>query len=96
MMDCDDETNRLHESLDKFPDELRARLFLIGALAEPEILKREVQKPFEDLGRQLAEECCTDNYQIWSNPQFVHCADQIQRLRSKLRPWLFAVESSNG
>lgn len=53
IIDCDNHPERIIESLNRFPEEFRDRIFLIGTLKDPQELKKNVNLSFERIGEDL-------------------------------------------
>jgi hypothetical protein len=82
------------ENLDRpnamnIPAELRNRVFVIGVWSTPEDLRRTMLASFEQIGWKLADACRTDSTIEWDHELLRHNADELDRMRSVLRPILF-------
>lgn len=51
LIDFDSKTERLSFVKDKIPEELSDRVFVLGVWSEPEVLKTNLKKNLEDIGR---------------------------------------------
>lgn len=71
------------------PDELRPRVFVVGALQTPEILKGELGKTFEEIGMSLADDCYGGTQSVWGHEQLKHNAVDRDRLVAIVKPILF-------
>jgi hypothetical protein len=71
------------------PDQLRNRVFVIGAWSEPEDLRKARLGTFEEIGWKLAEDCRSDSKSTWGHELLKHNADEVDRMKSVLRPILF-------
>lgn len=71
------------------PEDLRARVFVIGCADEPEGLARATGCKFEENGRLLAEDCEFGTDKMWGHSMLGHNAKEIARLRDKVRAVLF-------
>jgi hypothetical protein len=88
LLDLDDRLERLNWARERIPVRLRNRVFILGALTEPEDLKRDLGS-FETIGRGAARDCREDTDTIWSHRLLLHNAEEFGRLRIQLRPILF-------
>jgi hypothetical protein len=56
LIDFDRETNRLGRAQERIPAHLKDRVFILGALTEPEALRRTLGS-YETIGQALAKDC---------------------------------------
>src|SRR5262249_3403470 len=54
------------------PDDLKDRVFVVGAKETPESLRQALNERFENIGQSLAEECYQGNYDLWRHEQLNH------------------------
>lgn len=80
---------RLKIFKEKLGNNLIDRAFLLGAISEPEKLKKEFNLPYEKIGRALAKSCLTNNFSIWENDLLKHNLPEIKRITSQIRSTLF-------
>ena len=72
------------------PTNLRSRVFVIGPDPNPEVLRQSFGSGgFEDIGRNLAEECDNDTTTIWMNAHLRHNEEERLRLAAVVKPFLF-------
>ena len=88
----DDHEHRIAEQLERIPEDLRGRVFLLGTLQNPETFKASVQLSFEGIGEALADECFREEFDLWHHGDLLHIQEEIQRARNVLRPILFDIE----
>lgn len=88
VIDLDGQIDRLAAAQARIPDRLRDRVFIIGALTEPEALKQDLGS-FERIGAALAEDCRADQSNTWGHALLLHNSDEVQRLTQRVRPLLF-------
>jgi hypothetical protein len=82
---------RLDEIKSKIPIDLIDRVFVIGALVEPEDLKRSLgHKSFEEIGEILAEECRANESNLWNHELLIHNQDEINRMPPIIKEILFS------
>ncbi len=88
LIDFDNRTDRLQLLENRIPAHLRDRVFVLGALSEPEDLKQDLGS-FEMIGLTIARECREDADSIWNHRLLRHNAAEIGRLRTRVRSFLF-------
>jgi hypothetical protein len=90
LIDFDDEGEPRKARFDEeIPDDLKNRVFVIGAKNTPEALKAVVNMSFEAIGMSLANDCDDGNSEHWDHEQLQHNDDERQRLVQTVRPFLF-------
>lgn len=90
LFDLDGRIDRLHESRDDIPVHLRDRVFILGSLTEPEAMKAAGLGSYEKIGSELAKDCREGTEQTWDHELLRHNADELERLRARVRPILFS------
>lgn len=88
VIDFDGKTDRLVIAKGRIPQHLAERVFILGALKEPEDLKRELGS-YETIGLAMARDCREGSNAIWAHEQLRHNAAEIARLYAQVRPILF-------
>ena len=88
LIDFDGKVARLQGAKAEVPAHLTDRVFILGALDEPEALKGTLG-PYESIGAALAKDCREDTDTTWGNPFLRHNAGELDRLRERVRPILF-------
>jgi len=89
MVDYDDKLNRLERVRHVIPDNLRNRVFVLGARTTPEALRSSLGLPYERIGSALAGDCRDNTQSVWNHELIRHNADELERLRLHVRPILF-------
>ncbi|HKV41736.1 MAG TPA: hypothetical protein VJX67_21210 [Blastocatellia bacterium] len=89
LIDFDSHADRLKEAAATIPADLEDRVFIIGALTEPEDLRKSLLKSYERIGADLANDCRDDTYSTWNDTLLQHNAAELERLRQHVRPILF-------
>ena len=79
LIDFDRDADRLNRVRARTPAHLRERVYVLGALNEPEDLK--ALGSYETIGSALAQECREETDHTWSHPDLQHNAGELQRLR---------------
>jgi hypothetical protein len=90
LIDFDNHLERLQFAQCKIPPDLAERVFILGALIEPEDLKRAGLGTLEEIGSALARDCQVDTNNVWQHEHLRHNASELKRLREHVRPILFA------
>jgi hypothetical protein len=88
LIDFDGRQERLNVAKAKIPDHLSDRVFVLGALTNPEDLRRALGS-YQDIGSAMASDCREETNTIWGNPLLQHNTDELNRLREHVRPILF-------
>jgi len=91
MMDFDGNAERLSYAMGHVPDDVRDRVFILGARKEPQDVKRAMPKigALEAIGTALAEDCRTNASAIWNHPELACNSAELERLNAAVKPWLF-------
>ena len=89
LIDFDRDAGRFREVAKNIPVDIAERVFVVGALSEPEDLRRELAKSFEKIGMALADECRNDVYSTWQMDLLKHNETELRRLRTVVRLILF-------
>jgi DNA-binding transcriptional regulator YhcF (GntR family) len=88
LVDFDGQPDRLEQVLTGVPDELRERIFVLGASSVPEKL-RSTLGSYEKIGRALAEDCAANTTSVWGHELLAHNVDEAARLLARVRSTLF-------
>ena len=88
LIDFDDDKSRLEAAKGAIPQNLTQRVFVLGALSEPEALKNAIGS-YETIGSALARECREETDTTWGHALLRHNATELDRLRQDVRPFLF-------
>jgi len=88
VIDFDGNAERRDNAMNRIPEHLRDRVFILGALSEPEDLKRALGS-CETIGSALAKDCREETAITWSHEILRHNAGELGRLRDRVRPILF-------
>jgi hypothetical protein len=89
LIDFDDKQDRLERVRADIPPHLAERVFVLGALSEPELLKPELGS-YEKIGFDLATDCRDGTETAWGHRLLLHNASELQGLRERVRPFLFS------
>ena len=89
LIDFYDDENRLSYVKSKIPDDLKARVFVLGVLSEPENLRTDTNKNFEQIGEALAKDCADNTNELWGHTLLKHNKGELDRMASSVKPFLF-------
>lgn len=88
LIDFDNNEDRLRTAKAAIPEGLADRVFVLGALSEPEALKA-VLGPYETIGSEMANDCRDETDTTWGHDLLRHNAGELDRLRKHVRSILF-------
>jgi hypothetical protein len=91
LIDFDSDPQRLQRAQQKIPDDLEARVFVVGVRPEPEALRRDGCGSYEAIGRKLAQDCGDESKTetLWDHEYLKHNDVELVRLRHAVRGLLF-------
>ncbi|MEG4169020.1 MULTISPECIES: hypothetical protein [unclassified Microcoleus] len=89
LIDFDDDENRLSYVESHIPDDIKARVFVLGVLSEPENLRTDIKKTFEEIGEGLAKDCSDNTNELWGHNLLKHNKGELDRMASSVKPFLF-------
>ncbi|QLE56691.1 hypothetical protein [Nostoc sp. TCL26-01] len=90
LIDFDDQQGqRLSYVQSKIPTDLIDRVFVIGVLSEPERLKGDINKSFENIGESLAKDCADNTNELWGHNLLKHNKTELERMVVCVKPFLF-------
>jgi hypothetical protein len=89
LIDFDDRENRFDTVWAAVPNDLRDKVFILGAQGEPEGLQRAGLGFPETIGSKVAKDCREETDEIWGHNLLRHNASEIDRLRDHVRQILF-------
>jgi hypothetical protein len=89
LIDFADYPERLAEVKSEIPVHLAERVFVLGALTEPEGLTQAGLGSPEQIGLGLAKDCREGTDTLWRHPLLQHNAPELERLLQHVRPILF-------
>jgi len=88
LIDFDGRQERLQDARETIPERLTDRVFILGALSEPEALKANLGS-YETIGLAMARDCREETTTTWGHVLLRHNANELDRLREHVRPILF-------
>ena len=89
LIDFDRDEGRLALAKSRIPGSLTERVFVLGALSEPEELKRAGLGTYEEIGSAMARDCREDTDTTW-NHDLLRCnVNEVARLRESVHSILF-------
>ena len=92
LIDCDVKEDYLSHLnyIDKYiPDELKDRIFVLGAWDEPEKLKK-ILGSFEKIGEGLAKDCYEETVIFWEHEHLRHNFKELDRMRHIIKEIIFS------
>lgn len=89
LIDFDGDRDRLAWVQAKIPPSLTDRVYVLGALNEPEDLKKADLGSYETIGLAMALDCREGTNRTWGHELLRHNAGELDRLRERVRPILF-------
>ncbi|MEE3716555.1 hypothetical protein V2H45_07350 [Tumidithrix elongata RA019] len=92
LIDFDQNKNRLRYMQSQIPEDLKERVFILGSWSNPESLKKDMKKSFEDIGESLANDCSDNTNQLWGHDLLKHNKGEIDRMVSSVKPFLFKLQ----
>ena len=92
IIDFDGIGSRLADAQTVIPEDLKNRVFILGARTTPEKVKRSIPQlhSFEQIGRALAEDCESRTQTTWSEQELDCNLEELERMQSMVRPFLFS------
>jgi hypothetical protein len=91
VIDFDGDPDRMDIAWARIPEDVRGRVFILGAREEPETVRCALSRigSLEKIGTSLAEDCRGDEPQVWTHPEFARNTDELDRMKPIVEPWLF-------
>ena len=104
LIDSDGRSNRLNEILSAIPEEFKERVFIMGCLHEPEILKQQSHSAIKQMNKKekVSDEAVgkvlfqhyknNPKNNLWYSDELKHNADEIERLKENTKHfinWIF-------
>jgi len=88
LVDFDGRDDRLGQIRARIPQRLAERVFILGALTDPEALRHDLGS-YEQIGSKLAQDCRENKNETWGHDLLRHNAGELARLRQQIVPILF-------
>jgi hypothetical protein len=89
LIDFDGQLDRVSRVRARIPEQLTERVYILGALTEPEDLKKADLGSYETIGRAMAQDCRDGTNTTWGHDLLQHNASELERLRERVRSILF-------
>ncbi len=90
LIDSDNDTKRLERIRNEdIPKDVSDRVFVLGVLPEPEKLRTDTKKSFNEIGRFLADGCPNSRNKLWSHELLQHNEAELERMIPSIRSFLF-------
>jgi len=91
LMDFDRKEDRFTDVGKEIPEDVKDRVFVLGVLSEPEELKKDTGKSFEDIGKALAKDCFDNTNELWKHDLLKHNETELERMILSVKPFLFGA-----
>ncbi len=89
LIDFDQQHEKRMGCVKEILPELVDRVFVLGALSEPEDLKRNIGKDFEKIGEALSQDCVDNTRTVWGHDLLKHNEAELDRMILSVKPFLF-------
>lgn len=91
LIDFDGHYERRRKAFDdEVPNDLKDRVFVVGAKETPEILRQALGETWERIGISLANDCYNGTVNVWANDHLKHNEPDRLRLVQSVRSIVFA------
>lgn len=92
LIDFDEDEDRLSYIKPQVPNDLTNRVFILGVLSEPERLRRDLNKNFENIGEALARDGSDNKNELWGHHLLKHNKTELDRMILAVKPFLFNLK----
>ena len=82
----DDRMTRFQQTC---PDDVRDRVYLLGAWDKPEPLRKVCGVSLEKIGERLGQACADGEEGLWAHAMLAHNQTELNRLIANVKPFLF-------
>jgi hypothetical protein len=89
LIDFDQDEDRLDYVKQHIPSDLENRVFVLGVLSEPERLRSDIKKNFEEIGETLANDCPDETNELWEHELLKHNKTELARMVPSVKSFLF-------
>jgi len=91
VIDFDGDVDRMGDVKARIPEDVRGRVFILGARHEPENVRRALSRigSLEKIGTALAGNCQGDEPAVWTHPELACNTAELERMKPIVEPWLF-------
>jgi hypothetical protein len=89
LIDFDQKYEKRLSCIKEISPELVDRVFVLGALSEPEDLRRNIGKSFEGIGEALSQDCVRNTREAWGHDLLKHNETELDRMILSVKPFLF-------
>lgn len=92
VIDFDNDfSNRFEEIQGKIDNDIKNRVYILGAKKEPKNLKNSLKKNLETIGKDIAAECENNSHDWLTDEMLKHNKAEIIRLEQDVKPFLFEI-----
>lgn len=93
LMDFDGKPAERKSFIEKnIPEDVKNRVFVLGAFSDPENIRSACGKKLEKIGATLAKDCAENKKDFWRHDLLEHNASELDRLFEDVRPFLFPAK----
>ncbi len=89
LIDFDKREDRLDYIKQRIPDDVKDRVFVLGAFSNPEELRRSIGESLEAIGETLSANCSDNTVGLWGHDLLKHNKTELERMISSVKPFLF-------
>ncbi len=89
LIDFDQREDRFSYVESQIPEDLKKRVFVLGVQSNPESLRRDTKKTFEEIGEALAKDCSDNTNELWGHPLLEHNKTELDRMILSVKPFIF-------
>ena len=89
LIDFDQREDRFSYVESQIPEDLKKRVFVLGVQSNPESLRRDTKKTFEEIGEALAKDCSDNTNELWGHPLLEHNKTELERMILSVKPFIF-------
>jgi len=89
LIDFDQNEDRLTYVKQHIPSDLEDRVFILGVFSEPERLKSDIKRNFEQIGEALATDCSDNTDELWGHNLLRCNKTELDRMILAVKPHVF-------
>ncbi|MFQ3599104.1 MAG: hypothetical protein SNJ55_12435 [Chloroherpetonaceae bacterium] len=90
VIDFDNDLTLFERASSQIPNDVKARVFVLGVFSEPERLRTSLGMGYEDIGKTLTKECIENRRKLWAHRLLAHNETELARLNDSVRQLLFS------
>jgi len=89
LIDSDGQADRIGTILQRIPEDIAERVFVVSSLWDAESLRSAIKMKFAQIGEALASDCTENEMTHWMHDHLRHNEGEVQRLRLAVKHFLF-------